>query len=161
MRKFVTVCSVLLFSIMSVGQGKVDSHWKCEAKPAMEHSIEVGDQPGHAYWIGQGKCASVKGAIGDVKEQDGMWTQFNDGSGNTNPMHGVFVVTMANGDKVFYSYHGTANMKDGKMESGTDKWSITGGTGKFKGAKGEGSCKGKGNPDGDTWDCEGTYAIAK
>lgn len=162
MSKLLVVCSVLLSATMALGQGKINSQWNCDAKPAVEHSIDVGDQPGHAYGIGQGKCTSAKGAMGDVKEQEGTWTQFTDATGTTTPNHGVFIVTLASGDKVYYNYHGTSAMKDGKLETGTNKWTITGGTGKMTGVKGEGGCKGKGNPDGSgTWDCNGTYAMAK
>ena len=121
----------------------------------------MGDQDGHAYHIGQGKCASEKGTMGDVKEQEGMWTEFDDISGSGTRNHGVFEVTLASGDKVFYNYHGTQTTKDGVMD-GTNTWTLGGGTGKFKGVKGEGGCKGKGNPDGSsTWNCDGTYSVGK
>jgi hypothetical protein len=117
---------------------------------------------GHAYHIGQGKCASEKGAMGDVKEQEGTWTEFDDIAGSATRNHGVFVVTLASGDKVFYNYHGTQTAKDGKMDAGTNTWTLGSGTGKFKGVKGEGGCKGKGNPDGSsTWNCDGTYSVGK
>ena len=53
--------------------------------------------------------------------------------------------------------------KDGKFETGDNKFTFAGGTGKFKGVKGEGGCKGKGSADGSssTWTCEGTYTAAK
>lgn len=48
------------------------------------------------------------------------------------------------------------------MQSGAHRWTLAGGTGKFEGVKGEGGCKGKGNPDGtSTWTCEGTYSMGK
>src|ERR1700758_3209343 len=34
--------------------------------------------------------------------------------------------------------------KDGKLESGNNTWSLAEGSGKFKGVKGQGGCKGKG-----------------
>ena len=115
MSKLLVVCSVLLSATMALGQGKINSQWNCDAKPAVEHSINVGDQPGNTYGIGQGKCTSAKGAMGDVKEQEGTWTQFTDATGTTTPNHGVFIVTLASGDKVYYNYHGTSAMKDGKL----------------------------------------------
>ena len=45
-------------------------------KPAMGNSIEVGDQPNHAYAIDQIKCTSTKGEIGGVKEKEGTGTEF-------------------------------------------------------------------------------------
>jgi hypothetical protein len=100
--------------------------------------------------------------MGDVKEQEGTWTEFDDIAGSATRNHGVFVVTLASGDKVFYNYHGTQTAKDGKMDAGTNAWTLGSSTGKFKGVKGEGGCKGKGNPDGSsTWNCDGTYSVGK
>jgi hypothetical protein len=163
MSKLVLVCSIALLAVSAAwGQGKINSEWNCDAKAADEHAIPVGDQPGHAYWIGQGRCTAGKGIVEGVQEQEGTWTQFNDLVGASNPNHGMFLVTMQNGDKVYYNYHGTAMMRDGKLQTGTNQWTIVGGTGKFAGAKGEGSCKGKGNADGSgTWDCTGTYSVGK
>ncbi len=163
MRKVVlVVCSVVLCVTVSAAKDKISSQWKCDAKAADEHSIAVGDKGDHAYHISQGKCASEKGAMGEVKEQEGTWTEFDEITGNATRNHGVFVVTLASGDKVFYNYHGTQTGKDGKIITGTNTWTLGGGTGKFKGVKGEGGCKGKGNPDGSsTWNCDGTYSVGK
>jgi len=163
MRKLVlVVCSLVLCVSVSAATDKISSQWKCDAKAGDEHSIAVGDQDGHVYHISQGKCASEKGAMGDTKEQAGMWTEFDEVTSGPLKNHGVFVVTLASGDKVFYNYHGTQTVKDGKMDSGTNTWTLSGGTGKFKGVKGEGGCKGKGNPDGtSTWNCDGTYSVGK
>jgi hypothetical protein len=160
MRKLMlVVCSLVLCVNVSAAQ-KIASQWKCDAKAADEHSINVPDKDGHAYHISQGKCAPEKGAMGDVKEQEGTWTEFDEIAGDSMKNHGVFVVTLASGDKVFYDYHGTQTSKDGKMEAGTNTWTLGGGTGKFKGVKGEGGCKGKGNSDGSsTWNCNGTYSV--
>lgn len=163
MRKLsLVVCSLVLCIAASAAKDKISSQWKCDAKGSDEHSINVGDQPGHAYHISQGKCASEKGSMGDVKEQEGTWTEFDDVSPNGYSNHGLFIVTLASGDKVNYNYHGSATTKDGKMDSASNTWTINGGTGKFAGAKGEGGCKGNGNPDGSsTWNCDGTYSAGK
>jgi len=161
-RLVVVVCSLLLTVSAFAAGDKISSQWKCDAKAGDEHSIAVGDHDGHAYVVNQGKCASEKGAMGDVKEQEGMWTQFLDSTGNKVKNHGIFIVTLVSGDKVFYDYHGTQLVKDGKVESGSNTWTLAGGTGKMAGVKGEGSCKGKGNPDGSSiWNCEGTYSVGK
>lgn len=160
MSKLVLVlCSLALCVNVSAAQ-KISSQWKCDAKPAVEHSIAVPDKESHAYHIGQGKCSPEKGAMGGVNEQEGAWTEFDDIAGSAIKNHGVFVVTLASGDKVFYDYQGTQTSKDGKMEAGANTWRLGGGTGKFKGVKGAGGCKGKGNPDGSsTWNCTGTYSV--
>ena len=163
MRKLLlVVSSLVLCVVVSAAKDKISSQWKCDAKAADDHSIAVGDQEGHAYRIAQGKCPSEKGAMGDAKEQEGTYTEFDDIAGSTVANHGVFIVTLASGDKVFYNYHGTQSMKDGKIDAATNSWTLAGGTGKMKGVKGAGGCKGKGNPDGtSTWNCDGTYSVGK
>jgi hypothetical protein len=49
---------------------------------------------------------------------------------------------------MFYSYQTTATSKDGAVQTGQNKYQITGGTGKMKGIKGSGACKLTGNADG-------------
>lgn len=69
---------------------------------------------------------------------------------------------MANGDKIYATYQPTVTLKDGQMQSGSDKFQFTGGTGKFKGIKGSGTCKGTGSADGSSnWTCTGTYSLPK
>jgi hypothetical protein len=150
-----------LCATVALAQGKVANGWAC-GKPSMGQSIEVGDQPNHAYAIDQIKCTSTKGEIGGVKEKEGTGTEFAEVTGNSSKGHGVFVETMANGDKINFTYQTTATIKDGKMESGSDKWQATSGTGKFKGIKASGTCTGTGTADGATnWTCSGTYTLPK
>ncbi len=162
MRKLVLVVGLMcLCASPGLAQGKVANGWAC-GKPAMAHSIEVGDQPNHAYSIDQIKCTSTKGEIAGVREKEGTGTEFAEVKGNTFGGHGVFVETMANGDKINFTYQTTAAIKNGQMQSGSNKWQAIGGTGKFKGIKASGTCKGTGNPDGSaTWTCDGTYSIPK
>jgi len=69
---------------------------------------------------------------------------------------------MVNGDKIYFTYQTTATIKNGQMQSGSDKWQATGGTGKFKTIKASGTCTGTGNADGSTtWACTGTYSLPK
>jgi hypothetical protein len=161
MRKLVfAVCFAFLFAVGAQAQGKIASQWNC-GKATDAHSIEVGDQAGHMFVVSQSKCSAVKGEIGGVQEKEGTSTDFNDVMGDKSSLHGVFVETLANGDRVYVSYKGSGTSKGGQFVSGNDTWTITGGTGKLKGIKGKGTCKGKGNPDGSaTWDCEGTYEVA-
>ena len=161
MRKLAGVVSlVFVFAVGVQAQGKIASQWKC-GKATVEHSVDVGDQPGHAYVVSQTKCAAAKGEIGGVQEKEGTGTEFHDVNGNANSWHGTFVETLASGDKIHYSYKGSGKAAGGQFVSGTNTWSISGGTGKLKGIKGQGGCKGAGGPDGTaTWDCEGTYHTA-
>ncbi len=121
MRKPVLVVGlVCLCATVALAQGKVANGWAC-GKPAMGQSIEVGDQPNHAYAIDQIKCTSTKGEIAGVKEKVGTGTEFAEVTGNSFKGHGVFVETMANGDKVHSTYQITATLKNGQIQSGSDK----------------------------------------
>ncbi|MGH9703625.1 MAG: hypothetical protein ACRD4K_09640, partial [Candidatus Acidiferrales bacterium] len=72
----------------------------------------------------------------------------------------VYVETYDSGDKVFYNYQTTATVKDGVMQTGSNKYQISGGTGKMKGIKGMGSCKLSGTAEGGVeFDCTGTYTL--
>jgi hypothetical protein len=158
----VVVCLSVLCITLAEAQDKISSQWKCDGKPVDQHSIAIPDREGHSYSIAQGTCTAEKGSVGDAKEQEGTFTEFGDVTTSAVQSRGVFVDTLATGDKIFYHYQGRQIWKDGKMESGINKWTLTGGTGKFETVKGGGGCKGKGNPDGSsTWNCEGTYALAK
>ena len=150
---------VCLCASVALAQGKVANGWAC-GKPAMMHSIEVGDQPNHTYSIDQFKCTSTKGEIAGVREKEGAGTEFAEVSGNSSKGHGIFVETMANGDKIHFTYQFTATLKDGNLQSASDTWQATSGTGKFKGIKASGTCTGTGNPDGSAdWACTGTYSL--
>jgi len=162
MRKPVLVLGlVCLCATVALAQGTVANGWAC-GKPAMGNSIEVGDQPNHAFSIDQIKCTSTKGEIAGVKEKEGTGTEFAEITGNSSTGHGVFVETMANGDNIHFTYQTTGAIKNGQMQSGSNKWQATGGTGKFKGINGSGTCTGTGNADGSTtWTCAGTYSLPK
>jgi hypothetical protein len=141
--------------------GKVDTQWKCTAPNPM-HALPVGDAPDHAYVVEQSKCTAAKGEVGGVKEKDGVGTEFAEVTGNTAKGHGIFVATLASGDKIVYSYTFTGVSKDNKFVSGSNKWTMTSGTGKFKGVTGSGTCTAKGAGDGSgTYDCVGTYTMPK
>ena len=69
---------------------------------------------------------------------------------------------MANGDQVHFRYDGAGTMKDGALQSMENKWSVIRGTGKLKGLKAQGTCKGKGTADGGlAFECEGEYTLPK
>jgi hypothetical protein len=161
MHKLWLICgSVLLLSSLSLAD-KIVSQWNC-GKPSEAHSIAVDDQPNHTYTVDKTTCTASKSEVGGVKEKEGIGTQFTETWGDAFTWHGVFVTTAENGDKIYYHYasSGKGMLKDGKFQSGANKWTMVGGTGKFAAVKGEGGCTGKGNADGtDTWDCTGTYSL--
>lgn len=140
---------------------KLNTQWKCTA-PNPVHALPVGDTADHAYVVQQGKCTATKGEIAGVMDKDGASTEFAEVTGNNAKGHGVFVSTLANGDKITYDYTFTGVSSKNAFQSGSNKWTMTGGTGKFKGIKGSGTCSGKGGSDGSAvFDCVGTYTIAK
>jgi hypothetical protein len=164
MRKFALMVAALLASAsISSAQtsGKISTTWKC-APPSPTHALPVGDAPDHVYVVQQGKCDATSGEIAGMKQKEGASTEFMEGTPTTANGHGVFTETMPNGDKIFYSYESTGTAKNKMFDTGSNKWTITSGTGQFKGMKGSGTCKGKGNPDGSAdFTCTGTYTLAK
>ena len=162
MRKlFLVLCSVCLLSCAALAQVKSDVQWKC-GKPSNQHSIDVGDKPGHVYSVDQINCTPVKGDIAGEKRKSGVGTEFIEVTGDKFTGHGEFIETMANGDKNFYTYQIKGTMKNGVLQAGSDTWSMREGGGRLKGAKASGTCKGGSNADGSaTWDCTGDYTMAK
>ena len=141
--------------------GKTASGWKCAA-PSPAHAVPVGDAPNHMYVVQQTKCTATKGEIGGVKEQEGSATEFVDVVGDKITGHGVFVETLANGDKIHVTYTFEGTSKEKAFQAGGNKWTFVSGTGMMKGAKGSGTCKAKGTADGGIdFECTGTYTLAK
>ncbi len=157
MRKLLLIALSLLVSIsVAMAQSKLETKWHC-SKAGGDHKIDVGDAPDHAYWIGQGKCDSTASNPG-FKEKDGTYTEFRDVWKANFNFHGYYNVNMENGDKVFYTYDGSGSMDMTKPAA--NKWKIVGGTGKYKGIKGSGSCSGKVNADeSNDLVCKGAYTI--
>jgi hypothetical protein len=141
--------------------GTLASGWKC-AVPNPMHGVPVGDAPDHVYVVQQTKCTATKGEVGGIAEKEGTATEFADVRGNKASGHGVFMETLANGDTLHVTYTFEGTSKDKILQSGTNAWTLTNGTGKFKGAKGTGTCTAKGNADGSaSFECQGTYRLAK
>jgi hypothetical protein len=156
---------VALLAVASVSSaqtsGKISTVWKCAA-PSPTHALPVGDAPDHVYAVQQSKCTASSGEIAGMKQKEGTSTELMEGATSSAKGHGVFVETMANGDKIFYSYEFTGTSKNKVLDTGTNKWTVSGGTGQFKGMKGNGTCQAKGNPDGSgEYTCTGAYTLAK
>ena len=152
---------ILALATTAVGQ-KSSGTVKC-AKADQQQTVQIGDKPNHAFSISQSKCTWVKPMeIGGVANTEGVVTSSDEIRGNSAQLRGYFVGTMANGDKGYYRYNGTGTSKDGILQTAEDKWTLVAGTGKLKGLKGQGTCKGKGDADGSvTWECEGTFESPK
>ena len=161
-RAILAFLSVLALITAAAAQTKISGTAQC-GKPDQQNSIAVGDRPNHSLMISQGKCTWSKPLeIGGVQNKEGVNTAFDEVSGNRSRTRGFYVDTMASGDKAHVSYQGTATLKDGAPQSLEGKWSYTGGTGKLKGLKGQGTYKGKVNADGSvTYEVEGEYTLPK
>ncbi len=161
MRKAPLMMGSLLFAFGSTlaAQSPMKVTWNC-AKPDPVHQLPVTDQPNHAYLIEQVHCTTTAGEIGGVKEKEGAAVEFVEAIGNNSRGHGVFVETMANGDKITYTYTLSGTMANNMMQSGSNSWTAVSGTGKFQGITAKGTCTAKGKPDGSgDFACSGTYTL--
>jgi hypothetical protein len=67
---------------------------------------------------------------------------------------------VANGDRYFVHFKGTSKLQGDRPVSGECTWKFTGGTGKLKGIKGKGTCKGTFQSDGRaSWQIDGEYVL--
>jgi hypothetical protein len=164
MRKLVLmVVALLSLASLSYAQtsGKISTVWKCAAGTPMT-PLPVGDAPDHIYGVQQLKCTAVSGELAGMKQTSGVPTEFVEATGAISKGHGIFVESMSNGDKIVYSYEFTGTSKNKMLDTGSNKFTVTSGTGQFKGMKGTGTCNAKGNPDGSAeFTCTGTYTLAK
>ncbi len=157
MRKLLLIAlSLLVSGSVATAQSKVDIKWHC-SKAATEHQLDVGDVPDHFYWIGQGACEATSSGD-DLKEKSGTYTEFHDAWKAKFNFHGYYIATTADGDKIHYTYEGSATTDATKPLA--NKWKIVSATGKQKGIKGSGTCAGKASADAFDWECTGTYTMA-
>jgi hypothetical protein len=153
-------CAVFAFALsITSAQTKTSLSGKC-GKPDVQQSIPAGDVDGHTFSLAQAKC-TARGDVNGAAPKDGVYAEHRDSTAKHAKGWGVYVETFDSGDKVFYDYQTNVTMKDDGTASGTNKYQITGGTGKMKGIKGSGTCKLTGATDGGTgYDCTGEYTIA-
>src|SRR5260370_35666566 len=110
---------VCLVSSVALAQGKTNVQWKCD-KPSDQHSIPVGDKPGHAYAIEQINCTAIKGDIAGNKMKSGIGTEFFYLKGDDVTVHGEFVESMENAAMNVCKYEFSDTAKSGTFESGTN-----------------------------------------
>ena len=146
----VAICLVVLSSL-AMAQNNLDTKWHC-MKPAAEQSYPAADSV-HNYGAAQGTCNATSSKTG---EKSGSYTEAIETTKTSISNRGTYVVTMEDGDKTYYTYSGNASPV---QKTGSNKWKIMGGTGKYKAAKGAGTCSGKLNDDGSSdWTCSGTFS---
>ena len=92
--------TVLVLATLSFAQTKISGTVQC-SKPDQQQKIEIGDQPGHAFAINQGKCKWTKPMeIAGTQTKEDIGTGFDEINGNKSHGHGYVVGTLANGDKM-------------------------------------------------------------
>jgi len=162
MHRFLTVGFVLSLSIPTAAaqaQTTLNNAWKCSVVEPVA-AVPVTGQADHAYSVYQVKCAAVNGQVAGVKEKEGTATEFAEVMGSSNKGHGIFVETLENGDMITYDYQFTSTMNGKVATSASNTWTMVSGTGKAKGIKGSGSCKGKSDADGSlSLECTGSYTM--
>lgn len=161
LKTLIAVLCLLLCASVAQAQTKASGTLKC-GKADVAHKVDVG--PDHSFVLDQSKCWADKAkpfTINGVKAGNAVSTTSTEVQGNKAKYTGYYVDTMENGDKDEYSFYGTATMKDGAIQTADDHWTLVRSTGKLKGAKGKGTCKGTGAADGSiTWECAGEYTLA-
>src|SRR5215467_1183907 len=139
---------VCMLSMFAAAQTKVSGTVKC-GKPDQFQKIDVGDKPGHAFAISQGKCTWTKPiSIGGTQTKDDVGTDSLEINEAGAKVQGYVVGTLANGDKIYVRIAGKDTYKDGKPLSTAGTWSFTSGTGKAEGITGGGTFTGKPDADG-------------
>lgn len=159
MRKLllVALAGLVLLSV-ALAQDKLETKWHC-SKATVEHKLDVGDTPDHSYVIAQGTCNSTS-TNSALKEKTGEYTEFREMWKDHYTNHGRFTTTTEAGDKLYYTYEGSAPADLAKPAS--NKWTIHSGTGKAKGTKGSGTCSGTRTVDQNSdWTCTGTLSTGK
>lgn len=157
--KIACACVFFAFAIAATpAQMKATTSGHC-TKPDVMQNVPAGDMDGHAFMVQQGKCAP-KAEVNGAKATASTFSEHDEATGTKMKGWGMYVETYDNGDKIFYNYTTTATTKDNAMVSGTNKYTVTGGTGKMKGIKGSGTCKMKGGADNSVdFECMGEYAM--
>jgi hypothetical protein len=161
--KATTVCVIFLaLSAFSAAQTKISGTIKC-GKPDQQQKIDIGDKPGHAYAISQGKCTWTRPmTIAGIQTKEDVGTDTQEITTTSAHSRGYVLGTMSNGDRFTVRTQATDALKDGQPQSTSGTWSFVSGTGKIKGIKGGGKFKGKPDADGSmVIEVEGEYTLPK
>jgi len=152
---------VFALAAAASAQTKISGTAQC-GKPEPQYAIPVGDRANHSFAISQSKCPyTTPSEIAGTQTKEFVATNFIETRGSRGTTRGFVDGTMANGDKFQVRSQGSAIAKEGITESAEGTWSFVGGTGKLKGIKGKGTYKGKGGPEGITYEIEGEYELPK
>jgi hypothetical protein len=146
---------------MADGQTKISGIAKCD-KSEQRQKIDIGDQPNHAYIIGQVKCTWITPfAIAGSNSKQYVITGFTELSGNIGRGHSFALGTLENGDRFQIRSQGRDVLKNGVFEGAGGRWSFVGGTGNLKGIKGNGTYQIKAATGGATYEMQGEFELPK
>jgi len=138
------------FAGSALAQNQISGTLKCGKPDSSDSSksVEVGDYAGHMLIIEKGSCPwSVPMEIAGLKSTAWTGASTADVMGAKFQDRGYGVMMMENGDKAYVRFQHTGTAKEG-VATYKGTWSFTGGTGKLKGLKGQGTYKGSGAPEG-------------
>jgi len=160
--RFLALGLTLLGAQTLGAQTKLSGAGTC-AKPDVAHTIAIGDRPNHSFTISQTRCRWTKPfAIAGLRSKGGTAVQSDELSDSTSQFHGYFLDIMSEGNQAHYRYVGTTALKDGAPQNATWNWLFVGGTGKLKGLRGSGGCRGTWIASGvSAWECTGSYQLPK
>ncbi|HEX4322537.1 MAG TPA: hypothetical protein VHZ52_16605 [Acidobacteriaceae bacterium] len=154
---------LVAFAGSALAQTQFSGTLKCgDDKGGVEHTIEVGDHPGHQLMIGKSTCTYttpiVIAGLKSITQTGASTTEINGPKGQEQV---YAVVAMENGDKAYVHAQDTGVITEGgKVITYHGTFFFTGGTGKLKGLKGKGTYKGSGDPVGlTTSQIEGEYTL--
>jgi hypothetical protein len=104
-----------------------------------EFTIDVGDEPGHQVRIYQLRMEYPKRdlAFGGVIVKERVMTDMTDFVNQSGPFIGYSVYTLDDGNKVFSRFTGTTQTGSGEGRKFVFVENFVGGTGKFKGMRGQ------------------------
>jgi hypothetical protein len=155
-------CALALLVTSAAAQTPMKLAGKMECgKPDPSHMVPVDDTAKHALSVGATKCTWSEGTIAGERVKNETDTFISDATATSSEDHGYGVGSVASGDKYFVHFKGTTSLKDSQPVSAACTWKFTGGTGKLKGIKGKGTCKGTFQPDGKAaWEINGEYRLA-
>ena len=152
----------LALTALAAAQTKISGTVKC-GKPDQQQKIDVGDKPGHAFAVSQGKCTWTKPMqIAGIQTHDDVGTGTEEITSTSSHAQGCVVGTMSNGDKFTVRTQEVDVLKDGNPQSASGTWKFVSGSGKMKGIKGGGKYTGKPDADGNmVFQVEGEYTLPK
>lgn len=130
-------------------------------KSAVHQTVLINDDRQHSISLDQRPCTSREPIeIGGLKSSEYVTYGVDDVQNGRSIDRGYGIGTMANGDRYFLAYNGTATMNGNVPVHLEGTWTFTGGTGRLKPLKGGGSYTAHPTADGGMeFVIEGSYEL--